>query len=77
MYDSDRFFSNEDYPRLYGSEPIPTPPPAPAPEPTLEVVSSCPRCGAPVYGPMTVTQACPVRVVFTCCCAARRRGRGD
>lgn len=75
MYDSDRFFSNEDYPRLYGSEHAHTPPPAP--EATLEVVSSCPRCGAPVYGPMTVTQACPVRVVFTCCCAARRRGRGD
>lgn len=70
-FSDDRFFSNEDYPRIYGGWQQ-----QPAPARDLEVVSSCPRCGAPVYGPMTVTAREPVDVVFTCCCGRRRR-RGD
>lgn len=36
-------------------------------EPTaLEVVSSCPRCGAPIYGPKVATSK-PV-VTFSCFC---------
>ena len=40
----------------------------------LEVVSTCPKCGSPVYGPKDVGLAEEVSVKHTCNCSGRSLG---
>ena len=43
----------------------------------LHVVSECIRCGAPIYGPVSIPAGEQVQAVFTCSCRLSRQEFSD